>query len=245
MAHPAFDSLPRLGRVVIPINFSRRAPKSNSRPCLAGLGFNITYYLPVATLWCPPILSSSPVPLPGQLKWVRSYELRCGTTVTSSLISKGVNAAMLKQPSYRIATSADVRKLTALFDAYRQFYECASDLEAARSWLSTNLNQGRSIILVAERDDSELLGFTQLYPALCSVDLVFYYVLYDLYVDQSARRRGLGRGLMCAAEEHARASGAARLDLETARDNFPGQSLYQSLGYVCDEVFLKYSLDLS
>ena len=49
---------------------------------------------------------------------------------------------------------------------------------------------------------------------------------------------------MNAASEWALAEGAARIDLETARENAPGQSLYRSLGYEVDEVFLKFSLDL-
>ena len=90
----------------------------------------------------------------------------------------------------------------------------------------------------------ELLGFTQLYPALCSVDLVKYYVLYDLFVSSAARRRGIARLLMDTASKWATTEGASRIDLETARDNAPGQSLYRSLGYELDEVFLKFSLDL-
>jgi ribosomal protein S18 acetylase RimI-like enzyme len=50
---------------------------------------------------------------------------------------------------------------------------------------------------------------------------------------------------MNAASEWAKTQGAARLDLETARDNAPGQALYRDLGYELDEVFLKFSLDLS
>lgn len=152
---------------------------------------------------------------------------------------------MPAETTYRRATIDDLPQLATLFDAYRRFYECEPDLEAARSWLTSNLEQHRSVILVADCGDMGLAGFTQLYPALCSVDLVFYYVLYDLYVAESRRRTGLGKALMCAAETHARTAGAARLDLETARDNMPGQGLYESLGYVRDEVFFKYSLDLS
>ena len=89
-----------------------------------------------------------------------------------------------------------------------------------------------------------MLGFTQLYPALCSVDLVNYFVLYDLFVAESVRQQGVARSLMNAARDWAIQQGAARLDLETARDNAPGQALYRSLGYRSDEVFLKFSLDL-
>jgi ribosomal protein S18 acetylase RimI-like enzyme len=50
---------------------------------------------------------------------------------------------------------------------------------------------------------------------------------------------------MEAAREWATAQGAARIDLETARSNTAGQQLYQRLGYQLDEVFLKFSLDLT
>jgi len=144
----------------------------------------------------------------------------------------------------RLAEARDLDQLAELFDQYRQFYECPPDLGAAKNWLAENLERGRSTLFAAD-NGSQLLGFTQLYPALCSVDLVDYFVLYDLYVIEAARRQGIARALMNAASEWAKAQGAARLDLETARDNAPGQALYRDLGYELDEVFLKFSLDLS
>ena len=143
----------------------------------------------------------------------------------------------------RLAESSELDQLTDLFDQYRQFYECPPDLSAAKNWIAENFERGRSTIFVAG-DGHQLIGFTQLYPALCSVDLVEYFVLYDLFVAPSARRQGIARALMNAASEWATAQGAARLDLETARDNYPGQALYRDLGYELDEVFLKFSLDL-
>jgi ribosomal protein S18 acetylase RimI-like enzyme len=144
----------------------------------------------------------------------------------------------------RLAEARDLDQLAELFDQYRQFYECPPDLGAAKNWLAENLERGRSTLFAAD-NGSQLLGFTQLYPALCSVDLVDYFVLYDLYVIEAARQQGIARALMNAASEWAKAQGADRLDLETARDNAPGQALYRDLGYELDEVFLKFSLDLS
>ena len=144
----------------------------------------------------------------------------------------------------RPAETRDLDQLADLFDQYRQFYECPPDLGAAKNWIAENLEQGRSTIFAAD-NGTQLLGFTQLYPALCSVDLVDYFVLYDLYVIEAARQQGIARALMKAASEWAKTQGAARLDLETARDNYPGQALYKDLGYELDEVFLKFSLDLS
>jgi ribosomal protein S18 acetylase RimI-like enzyme len=144
----------------------------------------------------------------------------------------------------RRARQDDLDNLAVLFDLYRQFYECPSDPDAAKRWLQHNMEAQRSIIFTADTG-SELLGLTQLYPALCSVDLVEYYVLYDLYVLEDARRQGVARALMNAASLWAREQGAARLDLETARDNAAGQALYRDLGYTLDEIFLKFSLDLT
>ena len=144
----------------------------------------------------------------------------------------------------RLAEARDLDQLAELFDQYRQFYECPPDLGAAKNWIAENLERGRSTLFAAD-NGSQLLGFTQLYPALCSVDLVDYFVLYDLYVFEAARRQGIARALMNAASDWAKAQGADRLDLETARDNAPGQALYRDLGYELDEVFLKFSLDLS
>ncbi len=104
----------------------------------------------------------------------------------------------------RLAEARDLDQLAELFDQYRQFYECPPDLGAAKNWLAENLERGRSTLFAAD-NGSQLLGFTQLYPALCSVDLVDYFVLYDLYVIEAARRQGIARALMNAASEWAKA----------------------------------------
>ena len=144
----------------------------------------------------------------------------------------------------RVSQSADLPELSLLFDEYRQFYLCKSDKLAAYTWLETNQKTGGSTVFVAE-SDRKLLGFTQLYPALCSVDLVKYYILYDLFVAEKARRMGVARALMKTASDWAKTQGAARIDLETARDNEKAQALYRSLNYELDEVFIKFSLNLS
>lgn len=46
---------------------------------------------------------------------------------------------------------------------------------------------------------------------------------------------------MPAAEALAREHGVARLDLTTAKANLKAQSVYESLGWVRDEVFFAYN----
>jgi ribosomal protein S18 acetylase RimI-like enzyme len=145
-------------------------------------------------------------------------------------------------PRVRAGAPEDLEELAALFDQYRQFYGQPPDLALAREFIGQRLARGDSRLLIAQGAGARIIGFCQLYPSLCSVAAGPILVLYDLFVVPAVRRRGAGRALLEAAAEHARASGAVRMELATARTNVPAQSLYESLGWVRDEVFLHYSL---
>ncbi|WP_126312123.1 GNAT family N-acetyltransferase [Delftia acidovorans] len=142
------------------------------------------------------------------------------------------------------AIPEDAALIAPLFDAYRQFYEQPADADAALAFITARLERGESVILLARRPDGSALGFCQLYPSFCSVLAAPIYVLYDLFVVPDARRLGVGRALLLAAEAHARATGHARMDLTTARNNLRAQALYESPGWVRDEVFLTYARHL-
>ena len=144
----------------------------------------------------------------------------------------------------RQASAADLPALAGLFDRYRQFYQQPADPEGAERYLRERFAAAESVLFIAEAADGEPLGFTQLYPALCSVAMRRYWVLYDLFVVEAARRRGIARALMERARLHGLQTGAARIDLETAIDNLQGQALYESLGYLRETAFHKYSLVL-
>ena len=138
------------------------------------------------------------------------------------------------QAKTRQATHADLDAIAPLFDAYRQFYEKPADLALARRYLDERFKRNESIIFVAENTAGEIVGFTQLYPAFCSVAADRTYVLYDLFVTPAARGTGAGRALMETAEAFARQSGAYRLQLQTATTNIVGQTLYESCGWLRD-----------
>jgi ribosomal protein S18 acetylase RimI-like enzyme len=144
----------------------------------------------------------------------------------------------------RHATPDDLDALAPLFDAYRRFYEQPGDVALASAFLNDRMERRESAILVAQAD-GELLGFCQLYPSWCSVAAARVFVLYDLFVDAGARRGGVGRALMLAAQDFGRAAGAVRLDLSTARTNARAQALYESLGWQRDDVYLTYNLALA
>jgi len=139
---------------------------------------------------------------------------------------------------------ASVAEVAVLFDLYRQFYEQQSDLELANRFLQSRLEKNESIILAARIEGGEMLGFCQIYPTFCSVIAQPIYVLYDLFVLPKARKGGVGKSLLIAAAELAKTCGITRMDLTTAKNNLTAQSVYESLGWVRDEVFYTYNLNL-
>jgi len=148
-------------------------------------------------------------------------------------------------PNIRPASSNDLEQLAILFDQYRQFYEQTPDIALAKSFIAERLNKQDSVILVAENEAKKLIGFCQIYPSFCSVAAAKIGVLYDLFVDASTRKTGAGRALMLAAHEYAANNGFARLDLSTAKNNHAAQALYESLGWVRDEIFYTYNKEIT
>ena len=139
----------------------------------------------------------------------------------------------------RQAALADLDQLVPLFDGYRRFYGGASDLAAARAFLSARFNHGESTLFIAHADD-EPAGFAQLYPSFSSVSLKRTFILNDLYVEPDWRNHGIATRLIAAATAYAQALGAARLTLSTAHSNTAAQALYESLGWKRDEAFRVY-----
>lgn len=147
----------------------------------------------------------------------------------------------MNAPGVRIASERDFAAIAVLFDAYRQFYGRAPELSLATRFIRDRMQKNESVILVAENSDKQLVGFCQLYPGFCSVLAAPIYTLYDLFVTPSARRTGAGRALLIGANELALKRGVARMDLSTAKTNVPAQSLYESLGWIRDQVFYAYN----
>jgi ribosomal protein S18 acetylase RimI-like enzyme len=144
----------------------------------------------------------------------------------------------------RRATPADLDLVAPLFDAYRQFYGCAPDLELARRFLGERFERGESVIFVAVADGTGV-GFVQLYPMFTSIGAKRAWILNDLYVTPDARRQGVGKALMDAARKMAEETGAAWMELATAKDNATAQSLYRRCGYERDEKYDRLQLKLT
>ena len=148
--------------------------------------------------------------------------------------------------NYKIikATKENINQVGKLFDLYRQFYKYDSDLIKSTNYIKNRLTKKESKIFIAINNNNEGIGFVQLYETFGSLDLGKIIILYDLYVDKDHRKNKVGRQLMLRSHEYAKKINAKRIQLSTATDNFIGQSLYESLGYVKDIDFYTYDFEI-
>jgi ribosomal protein S18 acetylase RimI-like enzyme len=150
----------------------------------------------------------------------------------------------MNRVSVRMASDSDLKLLSELFDAYRQFYLQPADLERARDFIGERLARNDSWLLVAQSQD-QLLGFCQMYPSFSSTTTSRIAILNDLFVNQEVRSQGVGQALMLAAEDLAKKLGLSALELATAIDNKTAQALYERLDWQRDTNFYYYSKSIS
>jgi ribosomal protein S18 acetylase RimI-like enzyme len=138
----------------------------------------------------------------------------------------------------RKADLTDLEAIVPLFDAYRQFYKQAPDLNGARAYLKARLENHETTIFM----DHTNAAFALLYDTFSSVPMQRLTILNDLYTKPEARGQGLGTALIQASREHALEMQSVFLRLRTATDNVTAQSVYERIGFIKDEIYLTYNL---
>lgn len=139
----------------------------------------------------------------------------------------------------------DLERVVPLFDGYRAFYRQRSEPARVRAFIGDRLRNRDSVIFLARlAGHQDPVGFTQLYPMFSSVSIGRSLVLNDLFVAPAARGHGVGQALLERAAAFGRETGALYLELATAVTNTTAQRLYQGAGWIRDNDFYHYSLDL-
>ncbi len=138
----------------------------------------------------------------------------------------------------RKANLTDLEHIVPLFDAYRQFYKQAPDLNGARAYLKARLENHETTIFI----DHTNTAFALLYDTFSSVPMQRLTILNDLYTKPEARGQGLATALINASREHALEMQSVFLRLRTAQDNVTAQSVYEGIGFIKDEIYLTYNL---
>lgn len=142
----------------------------------------------------------------------------------------------------RPATAADLPALGRLgallvrthhdFDAKR-FISATAETEGGYSWfLGTQLDKPTICVLAAE-DAGEVIGYT--YAGVEGRDYMSLRgpagVLYDVVVDPTHRKHGVGRQLVEAALAFLKTHGSTQVVLSTATHNAAAQRLFESVGF--------------
>jgi ribosomal protein S18 acetylase RimI-like enzyme len=129
----------------------------------------------------------------------------------------------------RQAASADAAQAARLLDDFNtEFGELTPGVGPLTERIRELLDAGEATILLAGPgpDGIALLRFR---PAIFERTLTAY--LEELYVAPAKRGQGLGRALLEAAIELARAEGAGWIELGTNEDDVAARGLYESAGF--------------
>ena len=126
--------------------------------------------------------------------------------------------------------------------AYQRFYGVEDvDAERNRAFFSRFLAPSEDGMLLGAWRGEELLGYACLYWHFTSLVPAETVLMNDLYVEEPARGRGVGRALIEASAEVARGRGAHHLEWATAPGNETAQRLYDSTGAERSE-WIEYEL---
>ena len=140
------------------------------------------------------------------------------------------------------ASIDDINIVAPLFNAYRIFYNQASDMAGTTNFLYERIVKNQSTLFIAFIN-GEAVGFTQLYPIFSSLSLRPALLLNDLYIAERVRKLGITKALLNKAKEFGKQNNAGWLLLETAFDNYNTQSLYEKNGWIKQtDFFFQFSL---
>ena len=131
-----------------------------------------------------------------------------------------------------------------LFNEYRKFYNQESDIKKSTSFLQDRINNNESEIFLCLNEENQAVGFMQLYKSFSSVGLRKIYILNDLYVEDKSRGKGVGRFLIDEAKKFAIENQVTKITLTTAKTNKVAQNLYENEGYVQDNEYFVYNLEI-
>ena len=144
----------------------------------------------------------------------------------------------------RKATIQDLDQLTNLFDQYAVFYKNPSNYDKHFAYLKERLENNEATVFVATDQEKEekLIGFTLIYVTFSSLALNKILILNDIFVDSSARKKGIGEKLILETVEFAKEIGARDIRLRTAKNNTVAQGLYHKMGFVREDFLYSYDL---
>ena len=131
-----------------------------------------------------------------------------------------------------LAGEEDVASVTRLMVGFRDHLgSTAPTDEGMGATVEELMRDAATEFLLAAPDGQPPAGVCQLRYRLTVWTGACDCWLEDLFVEAGARRAGLGRTLVEAAFERARARGCRRIDLDVNEDNVNALALYRDMGF--------------
>jgi GNAT superfamily N-acetyltransferase len=133
----------------------------------------------------------------------------------------------------RAATHADVEAVIPLYEwlfAPPGTRPDSWDERRAAVALRAAIDSHDAVVLLAEADDGELIGFCTGYQDLHSVRFGYRAWVEDLAVHPDRRSQGVGKALLDAAKNWARERGASHLELDSGLARADAHRFYEREG---------------
>ncbi|HLO97972.1 MAG TPA: GNAT family N-acetyltransferase [Fimbriimonas sp.] len=132
----------------------------------------------------------------------------------------------------RQATMADAEAINDIYNAYPPISTCTFDvdplpIEARRAWLEAKM--GKHFVLVAEQD-GQITGWASVSP-LKERPAYQNSVESSVYIHTDHHGKGIGKALMLALIEKARANGFHTIIAGATAEQTPSIRLHESLGF--------------
>lgn len=93
-------------------------------------------------------------------------------------------------------------------------------------------------VFVAEDDDQALLGYVWIGESSNPMTGTNHGYIYDIFVKEEQRRKGIGMRLMEKAEQYCRETGYHEMLLMVAVNNHPAQRLYAKQGFKAEQMYM-------
>lgn len=129
----------------------------------------------------------------------------------------------------RQAGKEDAAAAAQLLDDFNAEYDEPSPGVAALTETLARLLEAGEVTVLLAGEGPDGISLMRLRPALWSAGLEAY--LQELYVVPDRRGQGIGRALLEATMDAARAAGATGIDLNTGETDTEARGLYESAGF--------------
>ncbi|MEO0973398.1 MAG: GNAT family N-acetyltransferase, partial [Pseudomonadota bacterium] len=132
--------------------------------------------------------------------------------------------------AFRAGDAAPTLRLMRQLAAFEGYLEAfAPTEENLRQHGTGDAARFHALLAVAGKEE-EVVGVAVLVEIPWTFDLRPTLMLKELFVDQRARGRGVGRALMTAVARHSLALGAPRVEWKVLPENTRAQAFYAELG---------------